>query len=47
MKKFELGTKRSLFRNFNSIRSKKDIILLLLESIKNLVMLILLMMKKK
>ena len=36
MKKFELKTKRSLFKHFNSIRSKKDTILLLLESIKNL-----------
>ncbi|MFR7760818.1 MAG: hypothetical protein ACLU1X_07610 [Peptoniphilus grossensis] len=36
MKKFELTTKKGLFKNFNSIRSKKDIILLLLESIKNL-----------
>ena len=36
MKKFELKTKRSLFKHFNSIRSKKDILLLLLESIKNL-----------
>lgn len=36
MKKFELKTKRSLFKYFNSIRSKKDIILLLLESIRNL-----------
>lgn len=38
MKKLELCIKRNLFNNFKSIRSKKDIILLLLESIKNLMM---------
>ncbi len=37
MKKLELCIKRNLFNNFKSIRSKKDIILLLLESIKNLI----------
>lgn len=36
MKNFELTINRSLFKNFNSIRSKKDIILLLLESVKHL-----------
>lgn len=38
MKKLELCTKRNLFKNFKSMRSKKDIILLLLESIKNLML---------
>ena len=38
MKKLELCIKRNLFNNFKSIRSKKDIILLLLESIKNLML---------
>lgn len=38
MKKLELCIRRNLFNNFKSIRSKKDIILLLLESIKNLML---------
>ena len=36
MKSFELSTKKMYFREFNSIRNKKDTILLLLETIENL-----------
>lgn len=36
MKKLELSTKKKCLTNFNSIRNKKDIILLLLETIREL-----------
>lgn len=36
MKSFELSTKKKYFREFNSIRNKKDTILLLLETIEKL-----------
>ena len=36
MKSFELSTKKIYFREFNSIRNKKDTILLLLETIEKL-----------
>lgn len=36
MKSFELSTKKMFFSEFNSIRNKKDIILLLLETIEQL-----------